>query len=48
MFEKDIGGNDRAWEVYCDRGIIRPGYAKEIAERRRLCREWAVAGETLR
>ncbi len=48
MLEKETIGSDRAWEIYCNRGIISPGYAAEITDRRRLCREWAATGEPLR
>ncbi|WP_226483255.1 hypothetical protein [Natrinema amylolyticum] len=48
MFEHETTGTDCAWAVYCERGIVTPEYATEIAERRRLCREWAAAGEPLR
>lgn len=36
-----------AWELYRQRGVIAPGHAGEIAERRRLQREWDGAGEKL-
>jgi hypothetical protein len=48
MLENEPIGSDRAWEIYCNREIISPGYAAELAHRRRLCREWATAGAPLR
>jgi hypothetical protein len=48
MLENETIGSDRAWELYCTRGIISQGYAAEIADRRRRCREWAAAGAPLR
>ena len=37
-----------AWELYCRRGVILPGFAEEIAARRKIQREWEAAGERLR
>lgn len=31
---------ERAWRVWCRRGVIVPGFANEIAERRRIQRHW--------
>lgn len=32
---------ERAWRIWCRRGVIVPGFADEIAERRRVQHEWA-------
>jgi hypothetical protein len=37
-----------AWKLWCERGVILPGYAGEIAELRRIKREWDDADEPLR
>ncbi|AGB38723.1 hypothetical protein [Natronococcus occultus] len=37
-----------AWRLWCERGVVLPGYAAEIAELRRLKREWADEDEPLR
>ena len=37
---------ERAWRIWCRRGIIVPGFAAEIAERRRIQHEWAGIGTT--
>jgi len=39
---------DRAWQLYCERGVVLSSYADEIAERKRILREWAAAGRGLR
>lgn len=38
---------DKAWEIYCRRGVIVPGYAGVIAERRRLQHEWSEQDQPL-
>ncbi|WP_199174950.1 hypothetical protein [Halegenticoccus soli] len=38
---------DIAWQLYLDRGVILPGYAGEIAQRRRILSEWADEDEPL-
>ena len=36
-----------AWWLWCERGVVIPEYAGEIADRRRLCREWERIGRPL-
>ncbi len=38
----------KAWNVWCRRGVILPGYARDIARLRRLHREWGREEEPLR
>lgn len=33
---------EQAWTIWCRRGVIVPGFADEIAERRRIQRQWAA------
>ena len=36
---------DWAWQLYTERGVIPLGFAGEIAERRKLLREWAESDD---
>lgn len=36
-----------AWELYKDRGCILPEYRNEIAERKKIVREWAEYGQPI-
>ena len=47
MIQQDCG-RDRAWELYCERGVIIPEYASEIAARRAVKRQWETEEEPLR
>ncbi|NKE36558.1 hypothetical protein GWG54_12155 [Natronococcus sp. JC468] len=37
-----------AWELWCERGVVVPEYAGEIAALRRITREWDDEDEPLR
>lgn len=37
---------ERAWTIWCERGVIVPAFAAEIAECRRLQRRWAAVDTT--
>lgn len=37
-----------AWELWCERGVVCPGFASEVAELRRIKREWDDEDEPLR
>jgi hypothetical protein len=34
---------ERAWMIWCERGVIVPEFASEIVQRRRILRQWAAA-----
>lgn len=38
----------RAWDLYVERGVVLPEYGSEIAERKAILREWAAIGRPLR
>lgn len=35
---------ERAWELWCERGVLSPEFTAEIAERRRIQRCWDTGG----